>query len=88
MKQQHINFTERKGCCQCGRTNNAVGTTVTWRCCVCDGLVCMECCLVMPFDHPDYTGLPGTCFERQYYDNTYCSERCRVIEEGEDKLAR
>lgn len=51
---------------------------VTWRCCNCGGLVCRECCLTMPEDHPDKT--PGT--GREYYEETYCSERCRRVQEA------
>ncbi len=86
MTQQHLNFQGREGCCRCGKTKNSIGTDVTWRCCVCNGLVCMDCCLTMPLSHPDYSGIPGTRFERQYYDDTYCSERCRTVEQGEKEL--
>jgi len=40
----------------------------------------------MSEDHPDYTGIPGTRFEQQYYDNTYCSERCKLIEDTEGRF--
>jgi len=67
-----------KGCCRCGRRVHKDGSTVTWVCCVCGCLVCQDCTLALPLDHPDYTGIPGTVFEVQYYDDTFCSKMCMI----------
>lgn len=91
-QQEVLHLNGVPGCCQCGATEvphdlgieidgeKQFGSPekVTWRCCVCEGLVCRNCCLVIKDSSP-----------RKYYDNTYCSELCRACtspeREQEDK---
>ena len=89
--QQHLNFTGQQGCVICGKTQHEAvesfsrkfpATPVEWRCCSCDGLVCQDCCLKLPDDHPDKTATGCD----QYYNETYCSERCRIVDEGTQQL--
>lgn len=54
----------RAECCRCGRQSNEDGSSVTWRCIQCGGTVCRRCTLVDPL-------------ERTYYDDTFCSVKCR-----------
>jgi len=81
-QQEVLGLDGVPGCCQCGATETIDPKgiidrggdrlypdpeKVTWRCIVCDGLVCRNCCLTVPHSRPT-----------KYYDNTYCSELCRA----------
>lgn len=52
-------------CCQCGTARNPDGTSVTWKCASCEGLVCQQCTLTIPGRVP-----------REYYEQTLCSAPC------------
>ena len=78
-------------CVSCGTAHNrsvghplydgiAEGTPVTWVCCVCEGLVCMDCAVrkaASPMG-PD----------REIYAATYCSARCREANRSATRLGK
>lgn len=89
MTQQHLNFFyDVEGCYKCGRTINhdpresKLDSPVWWKCQVCERLICRGCTLLKPNNHPDIN--PFGLLE--YYDETYCSDECRIIEETEKIL--
>jgi hypothetical protein len=80
--QLHFNFLGSETCGVCGRSEDDLQCRVTWRCCVCNKLVCRHCTLLMPDDHPEKTSSAP-----EYYYDTYCSERCRCVQQGEKQLS-
>lgn len=65
--QRHLPFRKSGLCSRCGRPENDDGSNVTWRCAVCEGLVCRHCALTAVGDD---SGVP------EYLDVTMCSKEC------------
>ncbi len=64
------------GCCKCGATKHREDDSpVTWRCIECDKLLCRTCTLTIPYSNPV-----------EYYEDTYCSNECRVLHEGDGSI--
>jgi hypothetical protein len=64
------------GCCKCGATQHREDNSpVTWRCIQCGNLICRTCTLTIPDSSPV-----------EYYEDTYCSDTCRLLHEGDGSI--
>jgi hypothetical protein len=64
------------GCCKCGATKHREDDSpVTWSCVQCGKLICRTCTLTIPHSNPI-----------EYYEDTYCSDVCRVVHEGDGSI--
>lgn len=64
------------GCCKCGATAHREDhSPVTWRCVQCHNLLCRTCTLTIPDSNPV-----------EYYEDTYCSDTCRLLHAGDGSV--
>ncbi len=93
-KQVQLGLFDRvNSCSRCGHTEwgayvmayvgndpryVAPGIPVTWRCVVCNGLVCGDCVLCKPASENAAASL-HPMFSKEIWEVTYCSVECRAL---------